>query len=246
MLDNLLEFLREQKPDILAMQEVSSGRENFCEDKTLDLFDEIKKSTGLHGFSVPSRGVRYPDGEVCVDSTAFLTRYPVVSDVKTIWLRDYREYDSRRFRPEEEKERLPRNAIHAQVRIDGRNVNLFTGHFAWSTSPTDSHEKMRQIRILVDYIRKLGGEPFILTGDFNMPPNTHVMEEVSAIGRNWVVEAGIKATLHPKIHHIAKVKPLFVVDYIFTSGHFRPVKIAAPVMPVSDHLPVIGEFELQG
>ena len=41
-LDGLVEFLKREDPDIIFMQEVTTGALNFYENKSVDLFEELK------------------------------------------------------------------------------------------------------------------------------------------------------------------------------------------------------------
>jgi endonuclease/exonuclease/phosphatase family metal-dependent hydrolase len=70
---------------------------------------------------------------------------------------------------------------------------------------------------------------------------------IEAVARNLSAEppSRITRSLHPTIHKTAREKPegLFV-DFIFGSKHFTVKSIDAPVVEVSDHLPIRAILEI--
>jgi len=49
-LESLADFLIREKPDLVTLQEVSSGKVNLFSDTSINLFEYLKEKIGLFGF----------------------------------------------------------------------------------------------------------------------------------------------------------------------------------------------------
>ena len=100
---------------------------------------------------------------------------------------------------------------------------------------------MRQAGIVADYLKNLDS-PFILGCDANNVAESKTIGTISKVAINLMVGSGISQTTHPTKHKIAPRG--FLVDYIFTSNHFKLLRLQVPEILVSDHLPVVAELEV--
>jgi len=133
-----------------------------------------------------------------------------------------------------------RHLIDATLDVEGRDMHAISWHGAWGPLPEDSPETLKQAQTVANYIRGLNA-PFILTGDLNVGPTTKTVAKINTVANNLMDPSRIKQTTHPTVHKIAPEG--FLVDYIFTSSHFKARSIKVPKIVVSDHLPVIAELE---
>lgn len=234
LLGALLDFLREEEPDVVTMQEVTGGTENEGPDPSVDTFAYLRDELGYQGalgiaHESNDRGVRTYCGN------AVLVKGDVRSH-RTIWLRA--SPSGAQWQPPHAEPNFPRFAIEADVVVGGRPLWVLSVHGAWTREPVDTPEKLRQARRLAEHLRSLDA-PFILGIDANMPPQSEVVRTLDAAAHNAVHGSGITRTTHPTIHAIAKTKPAgLLVDFIYTSPHFRVIEIGTPEVAVTDHLPV--------
>lgn len=235
LLDALLDFLRAEAPDIITTQEVTGGTENEGPDSSVDTFSYLRDGLGYQGalgiaHESNDRGVRTYCGN------AVLVKGDVRSH-RTIWLRASRL--GAQWQPPHAQSHFPRLAVDAEASLHGRTVRVLSVHGAWTREPVETPEKLRQARRLAEHLRSLGNTPFILGIDANMPPSSAVVQTLDAVARNAVRGSAITRTTHPSIHTIAKTKPAgLLVDFIYTSPHFRVTEIDTPEVAVTDHLPV--------
>lgn len=235
LLGALLDFLRDEAPDVVTMQEVTGGMENEGPDASVDTFAYLRDGLGYQGalgiaHESNDRGVRTYCGN------AVLVKGGVRS-YRTIWLRAPRR--GARWQPPHAQPHFPRFAIEADAVVGGRSLRVLAVHGAWTREPTETPEKLRQARRLAAHLRSLGGVPFILGIDANMPPHSEVVRTLDAVACNAVRGSAITRTTHPTIHTTAKTKPVgLLVDFIYTSSHFRVTEIDTPEVTVTDHLPV--------
>lgn len=233
-MDRLVEFLRAEQPDVVTMQEVSGGDQNFWSDHTLDIFAYLKMELGLVGVCAPAHNISgRPDFYF---GNAVLIRGSVL-DHAVLWLRPYREYLGP-INYIQEGPTLPRNAVDVVTTVAGVPVHIVSTHGAWTEEPVDTPEKIRQAKALAHYLESLDA-PFVLGGDFNMPPGSAVVSAIDAVAKNAVSGSAIQNTLNLRTHRAAtKLSSGLLVDFIYTSPHFKVVSIDTPQVDVSDHLPV--------
>ena|SRR3989338_2296675 len=117
------------------------------------------------------------------------------------------------------------------------NLTVFNFH-GFSTWPKiDTPERIRQSEKLLEYISKFEGRK-ILCGDFNVWQDTKSVAMIEARMRNLVREIGVETT------RVAKYSPDDrISDYAFVSKEVKVKSFEIPDVIVSDHLPLILEFE---
>ena len=137
---------------------------------------------------------------------------------------------------------MSRSLVQATIQLENLTIIAISVHGAWTAPPTDNEETIRQANLIASHLKSLGDAPFILGGDLNMPPESKVVGIISQAASNLMLDSGIKQTTHPTVHKIAPRG--YLIDYVFTSKHFKKISIEAPEVLVSDHLPVIATLEI--
>lgn len=235
----LTSFLQKEDPDIIIMQEVSGFRRNNYYDKNIDLFKHLKKKLNLNGELAMSW--RHKGDKQSYLGNAILTKGKILSS-ETVWLKEFREIDPSSRKPTTE----PRNVLDVEIQFGSQTMNLLSTHGAWSKSPADTPEKLRQVKLLANHLKTLQNKPFILGGDFNVAPDTKVIKTIEKFAQNSANFLKVQNSLHPKLHYVAKTRSEgLLVDYIFASPDFKFEKAEAPIVDISDHLPIVATIELQ-
>lgn len=239
MLANLLTFLEQEDPDIITMQEVSAGQENLCSDKRIELFLYLRDSLGLNGAVAPLFYVKGdPDAYL---GNAILVKGDILTQ-NTLWLNDYREVGLHETR---DYEQIPRNALELQIDCGGKKFFVLSTHLVWTKDPIVTATKLQVAMKLVDYLKDYGDKPFLLGGDFNMPLGSEVVDIFNSVANNVVLGSQITRTTHPALHKTKDIYPRgLLVDFIFTSKHFGVKYVSAPVVDISDHLPVLATLTM--
>lgn len=228
-------------PDVVTMQEISAGDVNFFEDKKVELFELIKGKTGYNG--VFHSDTKVSDSPSSLFGNGVFSKWPIISS-KIVPLTTFRPLTLDEFNKNTNDvwAKLSRHMLDATFDFDGRQIHAISVHGRRTAPPVDDPENIRQAHLMVDHLTSLGDEPFIVGGDFNMPPGTEVIKIVSSASNNLMVDSGVKQTLNPRVHELGDHG--FLVDFIFTSKHFKKVFLEVPQITVSDHLPVVAELEI--
>lgn len=233
-LDRLVEFLRNEQPDIVTMQEVTGGRENHWLDKGLDMFAYCKEALSMDGIVTPTYCIT-GDPNSYLGNAVFVRGKMLTHAV--VWLRPYRDYA--RTDDADEWPLFPGNVLDITAEIGGKTIHALSTHGAWGKEPADTDEKIQQAKILAAHLRSLSDTPFVLGGDFNMEPGSKTVATIDAVARNIVHGSGITNTLNLRTHYAANVLPRGrLVDFIYVSPHFSVQSIDASEIDISDHLPI--------
>lgn len=240
-LEALIEFLKIQKPDIVFMQEVTSGFVNLYEDRSINLFEYVKRNCGFDGVFYPV--VVISDKPDSYEGNAVLTRFPILES-RQIKLKEFSQITFADFNDLKLSPQFARSIVEVTLFIDGKEINAMSCHGAWTRDPVDTKEKVRQAKLISEYLKILK-TPFIMGADMNMTPESKVIGMISKVCVNWTVKAKVRRTTHPLVHKTVPMIPGgLVVDYIFTSRKIKLLSLETPEVLVSDHLPLVATLEL--
>jgi endonuclease/exonuclease/phosphatase family metal-dependent hydrolase len=215
--------IREQMPDIVALQEVDLGRRRS---RAEDQAAIIAREVGLHAVFCPTvtRGDEHY-------GHALLSHWPI-EVVKRARL----PFDPRGWWDE------PRAAIWARVQVGGVMVNVVTTHLGLGI-----RERELQMNALLgpEWIGPiLDQEPVILCGDFNMLPGSLPYR----LATQRLRDVQLAAEGHKPVNTFSSLKPLLRIDHMFLSQHFDAQSIVAVrndlTRVASDHLPLLAELRV--
>lgn len=237
-LDDLIKFLRDEDPDFISMQEVSSGDENLCEDKKINLFDFISQELQMEG--AYGRDFTVIDSQNDFQGNAVLSKFPIISS-NIVVLKPHMNVLRKNIQTEVMYEKSPRHLMDLKVNIGAKQIHILSWHGAWTAPPHDTEETLKQAKIAQKYLEGLK-ESFILGCDLNIEIKSKTVGFINKITKNLMLEANVKYTTNIKVH---KISPLgYAIDYIFVSDDFKVKSLKVPEITVSDHLPVIAEVEI--
>ncbi len=220
--DQLLQFLKEQKPDILALIEVDRGslRTHFHDDP-LDFEMKLRFSSLVEVLKYPVKGVMRAFHFVPIlreQSNALLSRYKL-TDIKQRFL----------------KEGTKRVIIEASVHCPHR-VTLLVAHLALGLKT-----RKKQLDELAGIVNGITN-PVILMGDFN---TFHGLHELDHLRR--LTHLKDSYSLHPSCLPYTQPawKPSRRLDYVLVSPQIKVHDYRVLKVEFSDHLPVQVDFDVR-
>jgi len=216
-LEELASFIKEQNPDVVALQEVDcrTYRELAPKQNGLDFVTELGYRTGMltaYGKTIPYKGGYYGVG--------ILSKYPLAS-VERIYLP--------KIIPDSEQRAL----LVVDVEYDENQYFTFAcTHLDFTNTEQNQAQvaKLNEILLAKPY-------PVILAGDFNARPDSKSISE----GMNaWKMACKMEPTSPAD-------NPRSKIDYIFCHPQDKWVSVEATVYQVqlSDHLPISAVVELK-
>jgi endonuclease/exonuclease/phosphatase family metal-dependent hydrolase len=215
--------IREQMPDIVALQELDLGRRRS---RAEDQAAIIAKETGMHAVFCPTvtRGSEhYGHALLSLWPIQIIRRARLPNDPNGWW-------DE------------PRAAIWACVEVAGRAINVVTTHLGLGVK-----ERELQMRALLgpDWLGPvIDAEPVLLCGDFNFLPGslpyrlaTERLRDLQLLGEDT-----------RPVNTFSSLQPVVRIDHMFVSSHFERLAVTAIrndlTRVASDHLPLVGDLQV--
>lgn len=131
----------------------------------------------------------------------------------------------------------------------GKVFNVGNIHGKWSPgNKLDSVIRTKQSQKIISFFKKKN-LPNLVGGDFNLLPETESVKMFEREGyRNLIKDFKIGSTRNELTWLSKKNDPGFVKqyfsDYLFTSPEIKVMNFSVPNIQVSDHLPLILDFEV--
>ena len=228
-LDAIAEVIREQDPDIVALQEVDRLRSRSGKaDQVVYLAEKL----GMYWAYSPSYfDIETREGRGMYGN-AVLSKYPIVSSyAHTLWRRGQLmpgEYDW-----VIEK----RSILETKIDVNGRLINVFSTHL--STTADQRQIQTAEIKTLLTQMKG----PKILMGDFNAKPQDPEMKNLSRyvdVLEQSPIKGSQRATWP---NGTASTE---AIDYILVSKEWelKEAKVVIEETGASDHNPIVAIISL--
>ena len=113
----------------------------------------------------------------------------------------------------------------------------------WGLDGGDNSARFKMSDIIVEQIKDK--EKVLLAGDFNLKPNTQTIKNIEKYLTN-VFKDELKSSFNLSRKNLEKFPgyATAVVDMLFVSSDIKLLTHSCPQVDVSDHLPLICEFEV--
>ncbi|MEA2056768.1 MAG: endonuclease/exonuclease/phosphatase family protein [Patescibacteria group bacterium] len=128
-----------------------------------------------------------------------------------------------------------------ELDINGKRLQLLNIHGIWTADKLGDSRTVKECKYVVKAAKRKK-IPTIITGDFNLLPETDSMQAINEEFRNLIEEYEIKATRPDFKDEIDEGKN--VVDYVFVSEEIQVKDFQVIDSGVSDHLPMLLDFEI--
>ena len=231
---DLIDYISGSDADIFCFQEVF---DTFSKETVMqsggraDLFKQLRRALPDHqGFFCPS--VYFEDYHTKVD---FDLRFGLAA-----FVRDgsgFRSWGKVMIYPGGSGNHA-RDMQYVSLSTENNGYTFCHFHGLWVPgSKTDNPDRLRQSKLARDHFNGLDGRK-ILCGDFNLDDNTKSLAMLEDGLRNLVREFGITST-RSKLYG----KPHNHPDYILVEQSIRVKRCYVDDVMVSDHLPLIVEFD---
>jgi len=135
---------------------------------------------------------------------------------------------------------------YVELRIDGKKLLIGSLHGkAQPGNKLDTPVRLEQSRIVIDFFKNKEGLK-IIGGDFNLMPETRSIKMFEEAGyKNLIKEFGIKSTRNSLAwEQFRGQEKQYFADYVFVSPGVKVKSFEVPHLEVSDHLPLILDFEV--
>lgn len=243
----LMEFLGKYNNDVdvFCFQEVFGTSNNVVETggARANLLQELSNLfINYREFYYPTiRGVN-PKGHVGFDLKFGLATF-VKREIEIESEGDFFTYRSRFAPTKPDFTDEPSNVVYLNFNHNDKSFLVCNIHGIWySGDKLDNPNRLAQTKKILEFIKKHEG-PKVLCGDFNLRPETQSIKMLEQGLNNLVKECKIKTTRSPLDPFQGTKDFQSFADYTFVSRDIKVVDFQVPTVSVSDHLPMILEFE---
>ena len=233
LLRNVLEFILDENPDILCLQEVTTSElldNGFLTSNSLGVLLE-KTKLGYHYFSPR---IKYDlMHTTAAYGNCILTRLPI-SHVET-------RFTHGEFDPDHIMHKNNHGMTNAQLvvlAVGAHRLNVMNHHGYHQLDPIGNQTTVESLGKVASWIQELSG-PIILAGDFNVQPSSPALQSLNILLRNLTYENNLKSTLN----ELAAVDNV-ACDYIMLNDQIRMNGFKVSDRLVSDHKALILEFDI--
>ncbi|MEI6183844.1 MAG: endonuclease/exonuclease/phosphatase family protein [Polynucleobacter sp.] len=224
------EFIKSTKADVICLQELSIDNP----DQTVK--DGVRHIAEKLGYYIQKCEISIDASEMKL-ANAIFSKYPIKNS-RNVWINkptgsghyddEYRAY------------------VEAELDIDGNTVTVGTVHMSYTNAFKPTGRKLEETKSLISAIQN-NKSSFILTGDFNAKPDSEVIESISELLENAGPNSKENTwTTKPFSYDGFEANTLDLrFDYIFSTCDLVVKQIEVLKTELSDHLPILAEFELQ-
>ncbi|KXK12299.1 MAG: hypothetical protein UZ22_OP11002000098 [Microgenomates bacterium OLB23] len=242
--EKLIPFIKNEQPDFVALQEVIMPRavSPYTAHPALDFLHNLKQATGLmHSVFVPETGFSdktHYDNENLVDmGVAILSKFPIKSYSYINYIHEYQTFV---WETMDRWDIMPKGLLTAHINTPNKPLYVATTHGVWGTDDKDNADRDIMIDCLLKETR--GKTPLLLSGDLNIDQQSQGIGRLEEQLVN-VFKGKLKTSFNMR-HKSGGTFDQSVVDFIFATKDIKIIKAYSTNEDVSDHLPLLLEFEL--
>lgn len=247
-LDNLLKFIQSHSKDtdIFCFQEIyhTTSSVKQYHDIRANLLDEIKQI-------LPEFSVFYTDEfrgfDSCPDPVDFnLTVGEAMFIRNTLKINAQGELPIHGDRNgkllKKDFSNLPVTLQYINFTINNKFYTVCNFHgTSFPGTKLDTDIRLKQSRTILDFLKSKTGTK-IITGDFNLSPQTNSIKMLEGKMNNLIKQFNIEKTRSSLSPYSKRGDFQKFADYIFVSDDINVLNFQVPYIEISDHLPMILEF----
>lgn len=232
-INKIASFIRKINPDVICLQELTQDYHATAEDAG----EWIAQELGYFHYCTYGP-MHFPDGTQLLMGNGILSRLPFATTA-SLTLQGSKLDGSRIIRD-------GRFYLQASILLDDQEVYIGTTHLPFHPQFQTTHAKQGMIERILHQIPQ--SDHFVLAGDFNATPRT---KAAMTFRRRGLKNAGPSLSLPTWT-----TKPFalgtwtynelqFRLDYVLHKPGIHPVRAEILQTELSDHLPILVEFELR-
>ena len=247
--EKVIDFLKNTKSDIVTLQEVMRGIEETVYDRynNSKIIKESLKDTHHHSFFGPlwvadkhiKNGTITKDfGGMAEQGNEIIAKYPIVEASNHFFHKNYEIFkDTKDFK----KTDHARAVIVATLEINNKKLQLLNIHGIWNEGKVGDERTKKECEYLLSLVEK-NTIPTIIVGDFNLTPQSESIQILNKKLTNLIEKYNISST-RPQIRNGLEIGNK-IDDYIFVNDKIKVNNFEVEVTDVSDHYPLILDFEI--
>lgn len=235
-MDSLLEFLKQEKPDIITSQETFDEHDESLP-PFLRTINQIKEATGLEYHFFDPAFKNLIKGFSAMKGNAIFSKFPIIKTSSLFLCGTSGEYAEGDF---SSYPILQRKLQGAEIKFNDKILNVYNLQGIWGTHGNDTDDRLKVSQKIIDEIKDK--PKVILAGDFNVDQESKSITNIEKYLSN-VFKGELSSTFNMKRKKEGGYASA-VVDFVFVSKDIKVLNHQCPDIDVSDHLPLVCELDL--
>lgn len=240
----LIKFLESHSDDvdIFCFQEMFHTESDRIESRGIraNIYDEIKRALPGHkGYFAPAQDGFDLEGKVDFNISTGNATF-VRNTIPVLKSGDVFVYGTRNCVEDfKDKMNFPREVLYVQVQLGNQPVAILNFYGLWDGGgKVDTENRLNQSKNVRRLMESFRDSKIILCGDFNLLPTTRSLAMLGKDMRNLIKEYKVTST-----RSNLYTKPEKFADYIIVSPDMKVNDFQVLQDEVSDHLPLLLDFE---
>jgi endonuclease/exonuclease/phosphatase family metal-dependent hydrolase len=214
------ELIKENDPDLVALQEVDVGTERIGGLHTMEYLARELSMFMAFGKNLEFQGGEYGNG--------ILSKYPLHS-IENFHIPPYDSGEQR-------------GILKVVIDYKGQKLAFWNTHFDHREDDTERRESVRLIQTMIQQT----DIPVILAGDFNDTPESTALSELKTLFEDtWSTVKNDKGFTFPANDPERRIDYVFIINSAYSFFMLKPEEARVISSPASDHLPLIVTFLIQ-
>lgn len=242
-------YIKTINPDIIAFQEIVRHLDDsvFTEFRSKSDIESVLGPDYPYSFFGPlwvtdafrKGGKIHRDfGGLIEQGNQFLSKYEIIGGTNEHY---YKTYSYAKDWTNWREEDHGRAVLIGEFDFNGKKFQVLNLHGIWTEDKKGDKRTLSQCEYVLNAsLRK--NIPTIITGDFNLLPETESIKVLDKKLRNLIDQFGVKST-RPHFDD-GTDKGNQVVDYVFVNDLIHINSFEVPETDISDHLPLILDFDV--
>lgn len=243
LFDNIVDFFTQENPDIIVTQEIFNS-DNPQYDRRFRGFAQLgkalEKELPHHAFQSAFFDItEMKDG--VERGNAVFSRFPLIKNERIQVGKPYAIVDETGMNTYFD---VPKILQHVEVELGNeRALNIFNLHGYWGTDGKDNPERLKMAEDIKKAMK--GNAPMVLAGDTNFTLEAHeTIQIIESGGVTSVFGESLATTFNMGHKDPNSGYATAAVDMVFASPDMKVIERKMPEVDVSDHYPLVVEFEV--
>lgn len=239
LLDEAVQFINEQDPDVLFLQEAQET-DQVTTKLHYKTITEMARRTHLQ-YHVFSPFCEFVFGEVRIfHGNAVFSKFPLTFRETVYFIGSYETADFFGAQERNDYSQLPHAMQITTLQLPTTTVQLINVHGVWGKDGLDSDIRFEMVQKILGKLDP--ALPNIVAGDFNFQARAQAAKQLEQSLHSVFGE-----TLTSTFNMNRKTNPGYAtaaVDMIYVSKNVPVLSSSCPQVQISDHLPLVCELEL--
>lgn len=244
----ILDFIKNENPEICVFQETTRALSQKVKPKYKSANDLISISE-YSSFFAPIYEAKCVtiNNEIVEDfggklqqGILTLSKFKIKQKQNLFYYNEYKkEYDATFFKEKD----WCRSISNVILNNESKDLQIIGVHGIWTKDKLGKNDEriQKQTEFILSQVRN--DIPCIVLGDFNLLPQSNSIKNLSKNLRNILQEYNIKTTRPPFDDGLEKESNFQICDYVFVNDKVIVKNLTCPENEISDHYPLIFEFE---